>query len=373
MILLGILLGVDRGRIAPQLLCDQPVLRDRALEAGIETTVFPIPRIMVDGGEASLPFRQCGRLLAELLSLIRRGHIDLLYCSGGRPCQVGYYAAKLARIPIVCHVMCPYERRYILLYRLHRASKVIFVGQAIQDQARNKQRFRAPSEVIYPGVDTDRFEPPPERNPRWREELALPHDALVVGQVSSLIHRKGIDILLRAFQIVAQQLQQARLVLVGDGPQREHYLALARDLGVRHRVAFVGDQADPLRFYQHVFDVNVLASRSEALAVALLEAAACGLPTVASTVDGSPEVVRHRRTGLLFPVGDHAALADRILQLAGDPGLRSRLGLAARQQAVERFSKQAFLQSIERVILEQAQVGEGSRREAHAFVPGVAQ
>jgi len=345
---------VDRTRVAPQLLCDQPVLRDRALEAGIATTLFPIPQIMVDGSEVHLQFRQAARLLRKVLSLIAQRRIQLLYCSGGRPCQVGYYAAKLRRIPVVCHVMCPYNRRYILLYRLHRASRVIFISRAIREQICKKQKFLAKTEVVYAGVDTERFRPASEREPHWREQLSIPTYAVVFGQVSSLIHRKGIDLVLRAFERVGQQSPHARLVLVGDGPQREEYVALAAQLGVKDKVVFTGNQADPVPFYQHVFDVNVLASRSEALGVSLLEAGACGLPSVASNVEGIPEVLGEDETGLLFPAGDHAALAERMARLAADPALRSRLGSRARQQTVERFSKQSFVRAIERIILEQA-------------------
>src|SRR5439155_104212 len=158
------------------------------------------------------------------------------------------------------------------------------------------------------------------------------------GQVSSLIERKGIDILLRGFELISRQEPAARLVIVGDGPQRREYELLANKLGIQGRVVFTGNQIDPLPFYQHVFDVNVLASRSDAFPLSLLEASACGLPNLAASVDGIPEAVTDQVTGSLFAAGDHRMLAAKMVSLLPSPGLRRALGEAGRQRAAREFS-----------------------------------
>jgi L-malate glycosyltransferase len=350
--LLTLLRGLDREKIVPFLFCNQAVLGDVAQKDGIGTIVYPVPQIMIDSGTVRLQFVQWVKTVYKVLSLVRKRNIRLLYCNGGRPSQVAYYVAKIAKIPIVCHVHSPYNRRYILLYRFHRASKVIFASRAIQTYIRGKQSLVAPSEVIYYGVDEESFRPAPERVARWREELLIPPDYVVFGQVSSLINRKGIDTVLRAVQMVSREYPKVRVVLVGDGPQRGEYVALVEELALKGIVHFVGYQPNPLPYYQHVFDVNVLASREEAFGISLVEGAACGLPNLGANADGIPEIILDHRTGLLFEPGNYRDLAEKMLELARNPSLRRDLGAAARRSVEERFSRAEYLRSAERAILE---------------------
>ena len=172
------------------------------------------------------------------------------------------------------------------------------------------------------------------------------------GQVSSLINRKGIDTVLRAIQMVSREYPKVRVVLVGDGPQRGEYVALVEELALKGIVHFVGYQPNPLPYYQHVFDVNVLASREEAFGISLVEGAACGLPNLGANADGIPEIILDHRTGLLFEPGNYRDLAEKMLELARNPSLRRDLGAAARRSVEERFSRAEYLRSAERAILE---------------------
>jgi L-malate glycosyltransferase len=352
--LLTALRGLNRRRIVPFLFTSNRELAAAAEGDGVETAVHPMPEIMIDGAHVRLQFVLWMQTVRRLASLVARRNIQVLYCNGGSTCQVGYYAAKLRGVPVVCHVHAPYDRRYVLLYRIHLASTVVSPSTAIAEGINKKQALRGQSEVIYCGVDTEgRFRPVSKRAPHWRERLSIPADVFVFGQVSSLIPRKGVDILLRAFHLVLQRHRDARLVLVGDGPQREEYRALAGELSLNGAVHFAGDQADPLPYFQHVFDVNVLATRSEALPLCLVEGAACGLAGVAANVNGVPEIVVDGQTGLLFDAEDHWMLADKMSALLREPQLCRRLGEAGRQLAVERFSLERYCRSIERTILEQ--------------------
>ena len=352
--LLVALRGLRQTGIMPLLWSSNTALLAAAHREGIETIQGSMPEIMIDGEHVRLQFFSWVATIRRLWKLMERRNIQLLYCNGGSTCQVGYYAAKLARVPQVCHLHAPYNRRYVLLYRLHRTSKVIFVSRAIEKSTSRKQSFAGRCEVVYNGVDIHRFCPVQERDHQWRERLGLPDDAVVFGQVSSLIERKGIDILLRGFELISRLEPVVRLVIVGDGPQRQEYELLANQLGIRERVVFTGNQIDPLPFYQHVFDVNVLASRSDAFPLSLLEASACGLPNLAASVDGIPEAVTDQVTGCLFAAGDHQMLAAKMCSLLQTPGLRRAFGEAGRQRAVGEFSMEHYCRSIERIIVEES-------------------
>ena len=351
--LLAVLRSMDKNEFRPYLICGNPLLADLAKEQGIESSLHPMPEVMIDGSHFRLQFLSWARTVRRLASYIKTRNIQLVYCNGGSTSQVGYFAGKNGRIPVVCHVHSPYIRRYPLLYRFHLASKVIFVSEAIQQSIRAKQHFLAECEVVHNGVDTVRFCPAMVRDQSWRDRFSLSSNAVVFGQVSSLILRKGIDILLRSFQLVQLKHPEARLVLVGDGPERDRFTALAGRLGVANNTIFVGSQPDPLPFYQHIIDVNVLASRSDAFPLSVLEGASCGLPTIAANVDGIPESVFQDRTGFLFSSENVLELAEKMSTLLAEAGLRRRLGDAARTVAVESFSVETYCHSIERIIREQ--------------------
>jgi glycosyltransferase involved in cell wall biosynthesis len=174
----------------------------------------------------------------------------------------------------------------------------------------------------------------------------------VFGQVSSLISRKGIDILLRAFQKLSIGQPNVRLVLIGDGPQRQSFAALSESLSISDKVVFMGE-TDPLPYYQNVVDVNILASRSDAFPLSLLEASACGLPNIGSAVDGIGEAISDSENGFLFEAGKEEMLAQKMSLLATQPALRADFGHRARQTAVERFSSKQYCTSIERIIEDQ--------------------
>ena len=125
-------------------------------------------------------------------------------------------------------------------------------------------------------------------------------------------------------------------VIVGDGPDRPELASEARRLGLESVVQLAGERNDVPELLA-ASDIFVLSSRSEGLPLSILEAMAAGLPVVATTVGGVPELVLEGETGLLVPPGDPQALAGAIERLLDDSTLRGRLGAAGRIRVEERF------------------------------------
>jgi L-malate glycosyltransferase len=175
--------GLNRSKVTPFLLCGNSVLAGLARHDSIESRVCRMPEIMIDGARLRLQLIRWAKALYDIVSFAKVRKIQVLYCNGGSTCQVGYYAGKILKIPVICHVHSPYNRRYILLYRLHLASKVICVSRAVENLLSGKQRFTGRHSVVYNGVDTDRFQPATERDGSWRMGLGLPKSAVVFGQV----------------------------------------------------------------------------------------------------------------------------------------------------------------------------------------------
>ncbi|MFF3287971.1 glycosyltransferase family 4 protein [Streptomyces sp. NPDC003023] len=193
--------------------------------------------------------------------------------------------------------------------------------------------IRARWSVIRNGVDLSHFTARDDRS-RAAARASLPglsrepaHTPLVVC-VGRLCRQKGQDLLLRAWPAVSGAVEDARLVLVGDGPDREELRGNAPP-----GVLFAGDCADP-RPWLHAADVAVLPSRWEGMALAPLEAMACGLPVVVTDVSGAKESLPPgHEPYALVPPENPPALAGALVRLLTDPRLRDGLGLGAAEHA----------------------------------------
>jgi glycosyltransferase involved in cell wall biosynthesis len=203
------------------------------------------------------------------------------------------------------------------------------------------ERFR----VIPLGLDLEPFATPDEDAGReLRRELGVGEEEVVATFIGRLVEIKRADVLLRGFAL-ADAGRSLRLLVVGDGELRSELEALARGLGIAERVNFLGYRRD-LPSIAAATDIAVLSSANEGTPVSLIEAAAAGVPAVASRVGGVPDVVTPAG-GILFESGDADALGGALSRLAGDRALRVRLGAGAREHVLRRYSIQRLVGDVE--------------------------
>src|SRR5690606_19203235 len=188
-------------------------------------------------------------------------------------------------------------------------------------------------EVIPNFVDTDLYRP--DRQPCHRETLA-PGGEPIVMHVSNFRPVKRVEDVVEVFARI-RRARPARLVFVGDGPERPRAVQRAAELDVRDDVVFLGKHASVDELLSCA-DLFLLPSESESFGLAALEAMASGAPVVASRVGGLPEVVEHGVSGSLFPPGSVGEMAEAGLRILDDPEERARLARAGRRIAEERFS-----------------------------------
>ncbi len=291
------------------------------------------------------------RALPRLARAVRASSCDVVHAHLEDAATLVPPAARLAGRRTVCsfhHVAVPLPRREefkerIALAVANRSAGVVFVSRSsLESFARAYGGPRDNWHVVENAVDLDVFTTEPATMP---PEFAVPVGAPVVIMVGALRARKGQDVAVQAWPKVLQDFPNARLLLVGDGPEGEGLRGAARELGIAERVIFAGTRNDVSRLIR-ASSLVVLPSEHEALPTTLIEAAACGRPVVATDVDGIPEVVENGVTGLLVPVGDEAALAREVTALLGDAPRRARMGENARALAEKRFNARGWAERL---------------------------
>lgn len=188
--------------------------------------------------------------------------------------------------------------------------------------------------VVHHGIDYERFA---SAKGTLREEFGIPQDAFVIGAVTRLVKIKAMDDLIRAMPRIVRERPDARLVLVGSGPEEEELKRLAWDQGVEEHVIFAGFRRD-IPECMHSFDVFVSASLSEGLGLNVLEAMASARPVVATAVGGILDLIEDGVNGLLVMTQLSGDLADAILDLMRHPDKADRLARTAAAHVRERFS-----------------------------------
>ena len=259
------------------------------------------------------------------------------------PSRVAMFAAHLAGLPFsftdhakdIFHADTDVD---LLRAKMRAARFVVTVSdfnRAHLEQVLGGDRTRV--RRLYNGVDLERFSP--------GDEIPLePHDGPVVLAVGRLVEKKGFADLLAAWPRVHARVPSARLVIVGDGPEREALKARAQELGLGDAVCWPGalpqNAVRELLAGSTLFALPCRIARDgnrDGLPTVLLEALASGVPCVTTTVTGNPEIVRDGIEGRLVPPGDPEALAEAMIDLLRDPEVRRRMAAAARASAIERF------------------------------------
>jgi glycosyltransferase involved in cell wall biosynthesis len=226
---------------------------------------------------------------------------------------------------------------------LRDADAFVAMSRVIRDEMLGAGIPRERIVLLPHGVDTERFRPATvEEKLALRRELGLPEGVLAVYS-GRLLRGKGLETLVDALAKIADRAAGLGLVLLGSGEGQalsveDELRRRVAERGLGTRVAFAGRRErveDTLR----AADIFVFPSVFEALGIALVEAAACALPAVASRTGGIVDVVEDGVSGRLVAPGDAAALSEALLCLAGDAALRSRMGREARATALARFDE----------------------------------
>ena len=288
----------------------------------------------------ALVYPSARSLVRELRPAILHAHYASGYgllgsLMGFHPFVISVWGSDVLTFPAVSPL-----HRALVKFNLARAD---YVCSTSRFMARETGKYTEKEPVLTPfGVDCEMFKP--LLRPAMRDEVAI-------GTVRPLEEGYGITNLIEAFSMIhkREKFPGLKLIIVGDGPERSLLERLASSLNVGHQTEFVGwVPHERVPEYLHRFSIFVAPSiHPEGFGVAVLEASACGIPTVAFDVGGLPEVVEHGVTGMIVPPGNTAALADTIQRLVESGELREKLGRAGRKFALDRYEWSTTAKSME--------------------------
>ncbi|HHP7239294.1 glycosyltransferase [Longibacter sp.] len=311
-----------------------------------------------------LPFRKATApaFVFRLVRTVRDRQFDVLLSRAWNTNMVTAIAGLLSRTPYVLFLSGPTERRQqsrirlaIEGFLLRRASKIISVSSAARKNCiRAYDLPQSLIQVIHNGIRIDEIQTQADKS---SDDVArIPSGVFSVAFVGRINHRKGLDILLRSLS----QLRRSRdggqsdssseihaWVVGGGDPQP--YRAMVEEFGLEGQVHFLGEKENPFPV-MHRSDVFVLPSRSEGFPNVLLEAMALGRPVLAADCETGPNEIIDGDNGRLFPVEDHDALADLLLEMRENPAIAEELGQRARDTVRKNFGLQSQLSKIRRVV-----------------------
>jgi L-malate glycosyltransferase len=342
---------IDRDRFQPVLYClsGEGVLLDTVRALGVPV-VAPTAHLSFKG--AALAAR-----VATLARALRQRGTNVVHNYLLRANLVGSMSARCARVPVVlCSKRGCHERRGFELIGAKignaLADCVMVNAEAVRDFVHaNEGCPREKMAVIPSGVDTDCFRPLPPAD--FKARLGLPADRIVVGVVTRMRVRKGVEEFIRAIARVRDTRPAVHGVIVGEVMLDAALQALVRSLALERHLTLLGRRDDMPEVFS-AFDVFVLSSHDEGMSNAILEAMAMEKPVVATAVGGTGEVVRHGHSGLLVPPKDPEALAAAISDVLSQAPRAHAMGRLGRRIVEADFSARAMVRQMEQLYLDLA-------------------
>jgi N-acetyl-alpha-D-glucosaminyl L-malate synthase BshA len=292
----------------------------------------------------------CLALATKMADVASREGLDLLHAHYAIPHATAAFMARqmVSPAPMVITTLHgtditlvgadPFFHR-IIKFSTEASDGVTAVSNYLKEETCKQFQVERSIRVIYNFVDTRRFRPL-----QGKRENSF-GDGKILMHISNFRPVKRIMDIVRIFARVRQAIT-AKLVMVGDGPERAPAEALVDELKLGGDVHFLGNQVSVEELLGQA-DLFLLPTDKESFGLVALEAMSCGVPVIGCQAGGLPEVVLHGQTGFLAPVGDVEVMSEYALKILIDDNLRKKMGEQARQRALEIFDAQLIVPQYE--------------------------
>ncbi len=332
---------LERGHSVTLVCRENSRIKEKAIELGIEVITLPLRK----------PYDI--KSIIKLAKILKQRKIDIINTHSGIDSWIGAIAGKIAGVKAIVrtrHLELPL-RRNIFNFIHYFFNLFISCGNNIRKFLIEKCGFPPEKVINIPtGVESKFFKI--ERDKELKKYFGLDQNQPIIINVGILRAMKNHELTIEAFYKVLKDFPMARLFIVGDGPRKNFLEKYVKKLKLENFVIFTGFQEDITPFLA-MADVFVLSSRyAEGLPQAVLQAMAAGVPVVATSVGGVPEVLKHEITGLLSKSNEADELAENIIKIIKNPALGEKMAENAKKEIKEKYSLAAMLDKIESVYME---------------------
>lgn len=344
--LIDLLNHIDKDAFEPVLWCNNEALAHEAQKIGIPVYVSNFTLLF---GERTPKWDVVGysKLIKEGLRIIDKHKISLVHANSGAPLQWLNLVSRARKLPLVLHLHARYPLRERITLGLHHASMAVGVSQPVVDQLLNDGVRAQRCQVIPNGIDVDRLLNQPVQD--IRHTYGLPSGAFVAVSVCSLIHRKGVDLLIEATRQLHELKLPFHLVVIGEGPDRGLLEQQIEENGLQEFVHLVGESDDVVGLMRGGADLYMSGAREEVFGLTLAEAGLARLPVIAPCVGGIPSVIKHQNGGLLVSPNNAHALANAAFHLCVNPERRIELGQQGYNHVIENFGITTYTHRFEQL------------------------
>jgi glycosyltransferase involved in cell wall biosynthesis len=316
----------------------------------IEAPIGPFGQMLIEDGIQITAHQRTDGFDLKLISAIRKHikeyNIDILHCHQYTPWVYGALAAFGLKTKVIFTEhgrfypdSSSWKRKLVnpLLARL--TNHITAIAEATK-QALVTYEFIPENriQVIYNGIHPAVNDP--EATQQIKDKIGIAPSTIVLGTIARFDPIKNHPMMINAFKLVLEQFPDCRLLLIGDGDERENLERLVKDLNLTDKVIFTGYISEP-QHYLNAMDIFLLSSFSEGTSMTLLEAMSLSKPCVVTDAGGSAEIIKHGLNGLVSEIGDTVGFSDWTLSLLND-----RLGMQDMSKNSNAFFLKYYIQPL---------------------------
>ena len=318
----------------------------------IKYLTIPVAIRPLENGNDYFRILRCYRIL---FSIFKKGEFDIIHTNGYFADIIGIPLSKLFRIPHVstCHGYINNDIKlrlynFIDIFLLKFSDQIISVSDGIKDILISwgitaNKITTIPNAVILPDLTDRQIR---DRRTSARKGYNINDEEIVIGYIGRFSEEKGLKFLLQAVITLNEQTLPIKIMLIGDGSERENLELISRKYGVAQHIIFTGFQQDVVSLLP-ALDIFILPSLTEGTPMAVLEAMSYGLPVIASRIGGIPDIITHNIDGILIYPGESKHIVEAILHLIKEPEIRKKLSINAKQKIKNFYGAKSWWNKID--------------------------
>lgn len=329
-VFLSLFKSLDRKKVSPFLICDQPSMLNEARKLNVPAKQMPFHFFLQDYNYKDINPISFVRDIFKIYKYAKEWEIDLIHATNGGVSQLCYFVSKLLKIKWLCHVQTLFFKRSRIMGMIPQADQILAISEAV---AKDYQNVHDKVRLIYNGVN---HLPARKVNKNQvKQELGFNEKDIVIGTVAFLIPRKGVDIFIELANDL-KNVPNLKFLIVGKGPLENELKQKVADLKLADQIRFLGHVEDILSL-MHGIDIFCLFSRKEPFGLVVIEALSQGVPVIASNIDGIREIFQEGQEGFLVDLKDRNLIKNKTLQLIENKELRDLMGVKGKALIEDKF------------------------------------